>query len=38
MITKNVYIKYEKYGKIYKMTDYKIFGIFLILRIKVQAS
>lgn len=36
MITKNIYIKYENYGKAYKITDYKILGFILVLRIKVQ--
>lgn len=35
MITKTVYIKYQRFSDIYQVTDYNLFGFILIYRCKV---
>lgn len=38
MITRKVYIKYERYGKAWIVTDYKLLGLILVYRNKEQTK
>lgn len=38
MITRKMYIEYERYGKTWIVTDYKLFGLILIYRNKEQTK
>lgn len=38
MISRKVYLKYERYGKTWIVTDYKLLGFVLIYRNKVETK
>ena len=38
MVTRKVYVKYERYGKTWIMEDYKLFGFILVYRNKVETK